>query len=125
MKRSIMKQGTIYSPPGGQAGHSNGIAAAPLVGVVGGGGRGVETKAPLQTSRPFNIAHRGSNGEIPEETAAAYKRASDEGADFIESDVTATTDGRLVCFHDMTLDDSTDVAHHPEFAGRRRTLDVQ
>ncbi|EMS65567.1 hypothetical protein TRIUR3_12038 [Triticum urartu] len=29
-------------------------------------------KKPLQTSRPYNIAHRGSNGEIPEETAAAY-----------------------------------------------------
>jgi hypothetical protein len=29
-------------------------------------------KKPLQTFRPFNIAHRGSNGELPEETAAAY-----------------------------------------------------
>lgn len=29
-------------------------------------------KLPLQTFRPFNIAHRGSNGEIPEETSAAY-----------------------------------------------------
>lgn len=30
-------------------------------------------KQPLQTSRPFNIAHRGSNGELPEETAPAYR----------------------------------------------------
>lgn len=29
-------------------------------------------RLPLQTSRPYNIAHRGSNGEIPEETSAAY-----------------------------------------------------
>lgn len=29
-------------------------------------------KLQLQTSRPYNIAHRGSNGEIPEETTAAY-----------------------------------------------------
>lgn len=29
-------------------------------------------KQPLQTSRPYNLAHRGSNGEFPEETAAAY-----------------------------------------------------
>lgn len=29
-------------------------------------------RQPLQTSRPYNLAHRGSNGEIPEETAAAY-----------------------------------------------------
>ena len=29
-------------------------------------------KQPLQTSRPYNIAHRGANGEFPEETTAAY-----------------------------------------------------
>lgn len=29
-------------------------------------------KQPLQKSRPYNIAHRGSNGEFPELTAAAY-----------------------------------------------------
>lgn len=29
-------------------------------------------RRPLQLSRPYNIAHRGSNGEFPEETAAAY-----------------------------------------------------
>lgn len=29
-------------------------------------------KQPLQTSHPYNIAHRGSNGELPEETAPAY-----------------------------------------------------
>jgi glycerophosphoryl diester phosphodiesterase len=79
----------------------------------------------MQTSRPFNIAHRGSNGELPEETAVAYMCAIDEGADFIEADVTATKDGHLVCFHDMTLDDTTDVADHKEFAARRRTQEVQ
>lgn len=30
------------------------------------------TRKPLQTSRPYNLAHRGSNGELPEETAPAY-----------------------------------------------------
>lgn len=33
---------------------------------------GVNHKKPLQTFRPYNIAHRGSNGELPEETEAAY-----------------------------------------------------
>jgi glycerophosphoryl diester phosphodiesterase len=92
--------------------------ARPLVGAAG-------AKQPLQTSRPFNIAHRGSNGELPEETAVAYMRAIEEGADFIEADIAATKDGHLVCFHDMTLDDTTDVADHKEFAARRRTLEVQ
>lgn len=39
----------------------------PLPNNVDGGNR-----KPLQTFRPYNIAHRGSNGEIPEETSAAY-----------------------------------------------------
>uniref|UniRef100_A0A8I6WHV1 glycerophosphodiester phosphodiesterase n=2 Tax=Hordeum vulgare subsp. vulgare TaxID=112509 RepID=A0A8I6WHV1_HORVV len=99
---------------------SSGATARPLVGAAS-----AAAKQPLQTSRPYNIAHRGSNGELPEETAVAYMRAIDEGADFIESDIVATKDGHLVCFHDMTLDDTTDVADHKEFAARRRTLEVQ
>ncbi|KAI4386413.1 hypothetical protein MLD38_004345 [Melastoma candidum] len=82
-------------------------------------------KLPLQTSRPYNIAHRGANGEFPEETAAAYLRAIDEGADFIESDILATKDGVLVCHHDVTLDDTSDVANHPEFADRKTSYVVQ
>ncbi|XVF03186.1 hypothetical protein REPUB_Repub04eG0239600 [Reevesia pubescens] len=80
---------------------------------------------PLQTIRPYNIAHRGSNGEFPEETVAAYKRAIEEGADFIESDILASKDGVLICFHDVTLDNTTDVANHKQFASRRRSYEVQ
>ncbi|KAG6493911.1 hypothetical protein ZIOFF_048914 [Zingiber officinale] len=82
-------------------------------------------KKALQTSRPYNIAHRGSNGEIPEETAAAYMRAIEEGADFIESDILATKDGQLICFHDVTLDATTDIAKHAKFANRKRTYEVE
>ncbi|KAG2679485.1 hypothetical protein I3760_11G052200 [Carya illinoinensis] len=83
------------------------------------------TRKPLQTSRPYNIAHRGSNGEIPEETAPAYMRAIEEGADFIETDILSSKDGVLICFHDVTLDDTTDVYQHKEFANRKRTYEVQ
>lgn len=83
------------------------------------------SRLPLQTSRPYNIAHRGSNGEIPEETSAAYMRAIEEGADFIETDILSSKDGVLICFHDVTLDDTTDIADHKEFANRKRTYDVQ
>lgn len=82
-------------------------------------------RLPLQTSRPYNVAHRGSNGELPEETAAAYMRAIEEGADFIETDILASKDGALICFHDVTLDDTTDIAEHKEFADRRTTYEVQ
>uniref|UniRef100_A0A6N2LGT2 glycerophosphodiester phosphodiesterase n=1 Tax=Salix viminalis TaxID=40686 RepID=A0A6N2LGT2_SALVM len=83
------------------------------------------SRLPIQTSRPYNIAHRGSNGEIPEETSAAYMRAIEEGADFIETDILSSKDGVLICFHDVTLDDTTDIADHKEFANRKRTYDVQ
>ncbi|CAN0876939.1 Glycerophosphodiester phosphodiesterase GDPD6 [Linum grandiflorum] len=82
-------------------------------------------KQPLQTSRPYNIAHRGSNGELPEETGPSYMRAIEEGADFIETDILSTKDGVLVCFHDVTLDETTDVMEHKEFADRKRTYEVQ
>ncbi|WZZ69009.1 hypothetical protein YC2023_080379 [Brassica napus] len=90
-------------------------------------GKGVkdDTKQPIQTSRPFNIAHRGSNGEIPEETKAAYLRAIEEGTDFIETDILSSKDGVLICFHDVILDLTTDVASRKEFADRNRTYDVQ
>lgn len=82
-------------------------------------------KQPLQTSRPYNIAHRGSNGEFPEETTAAYLRAIEEGADFIETDILATKDGVLICHHDVNLDDTSDIAEHKEFADRKKTYEVQ
>lgn len=82
-------------------------------------------KKPLQTFRPYNIAHRGANGEIPEETSAAYLRAIEEGADFIETDILASKDGHLICFHDVTLDATTNIAEHAEFAGRKRTYEVE
>lgn len=82
-------------------------------------------KQPLQTSRPYNLAHRGSNGEFPEETAAAYMRAIEEGADFIETDILASKDGVLICHHDVFLDDTTNIADHKEFADRKRTCMVQ
>ncbi|KAL6885834.1 hypothetical protein ACP4OV_010095 [Aristida adscensionis] len=85
----------------------------------------VNHKKPLQTFRPYNIAHRGSNGELPEETSAAYLRAIEEGADFIETDILASKDGHLICFHDIILDATTDVANHTEFADRKRTYEVQ
>ncbi|KAL3640501.1 Glycerophosphodiester phosphodiesterase domain-containing protein 5 [Castilleja foliolosa] len=87
--------------------------------------RNDRNKQPIQTFRPYNIAHRGSNGEIPEETSAAYMRAIEEGADFIETDILASKDGVLICFHDETLDETTDIADHKQFSDRKRTYEVQ
>ena len=54
-----------------------------------------------------------------------WQRAIDEGADFIETDILASEDGHLICFHDVTLDNTTDIASRTEFAGRKRTYEVQ
>lgn len=53
------------------------------------------------------------------------QRAIEEGADFIETDILSSKDGVLICFHDVTLDKTTDVAEHKEFSNRKRTYEVQ
>lgn len=53
------------------------------------------------------------------------QRAIEEGADFIETDILSSKDGVLVCFHDVILDDTTNVANYKEFADRKRTYEVQ
>jgi len=71
-------------------------------------------------SDPIVIAHRGASGYRPEHTLMAYRMGIEMGADYIEPDLVLTKDGKLVARHDVYLSDSTDVADHPEFAGRRR-----
>jgi glycerophosphoryl diester phosphodiesterase len=67
---------------------------------------------------PIVIAHRGASGYLPEHTLAAKALAYGLGADYLEQDVVATRDSRLVVLHDLHLDDVTDVARR--FPGRHR-----
>jgi glycerophosphoryl diester phosphodiesterase len=67
------------------------------------------------------IAHRGASGYRPEHTLESYRLAIELGADFIEPDLVATKDGVLVARHESNIAGTTDVAGHPEFAGRRTT----
>jgi glycerophosphoryl diester phosphodiesterase len=53
------------------------------------------------------------------------QRAIEEGADFIETDILASKDGVLICSHDVTLDDTTDIANHSQYADRKTTYEVQ
>ncbi|MGY1917120.1 glycerophosphodiester phosphodiesterase family protein [Blastococcus sp. SYSU DS0973] len=71
--------------------------------------------------RPVVIGHRGAPAYRPEHTAASFELAIDLGADLIEPDVVVSRDGVLVVRHESELSLSTDVAEHPEFAGRRTT----
>jgi len=67
--------------------------------------------APAMASpaRPVVVAHRGASGYAPEHTIAAYTLAMEQGADYVEQDLTLTRDGVLVCLHDDTLERTTDV----------------
>ena len=48
----------------------------------------------------WTIAHRGASSELPDNTPAAFERAIELGADFVEFDVHAAADGSLVVCHD-------------------------
>ncbi len=80
--------------------------------------------ALAQEAAPLVIAHRGASAERPEHTLAAYERAIDQGADYIEPDLVPTKDGVLVARHENEISGTTDVADHPEFADRRRAKTI-
>lgn len=70
------------------------------------------------------IAHRGASGYRPEHTLEAYRLAIRQGADFIEPDLVATSDGVLIARHENEISGTTDVASRPEFAGRKTTKSI-
>lgn len=75
-------------------------------------------RSPATRKKPLVIAHRGASGYLPEHTLPAKALAHAMGADYLEQDVVATRDGQLIVFHDLYLDDLTDVAER--FSGRAR-----
>jgi glycerophosphoryl diester phosphodiesterase len=62
------------------------------------------------TSSTFLIAHRGASAYAPEHSIEAYRLAIEQGADYVEPDLTLTKDGVLVCSHDPFLERVTNVA---------------
>ncbi len=70
-------------------------------------------------STPIVIGHRGASGYVPEHTLTAYFIAIQQGADYVEPDLVMTKDGVLVARHENEIGGTTDVAEHPELAGRK------
>ena len=97
-----------------------GAAAAPA-GATPGDGYGQDHADRHAAGEPIVIAHRGASGYRPEHTLAAYRLAIRMGADYVEPDLVSTKDGVLVARHENEISGTTDVADHPEFAGRRTT----
>ena len=53
------------------------------------------------------VGHRGASGYAPENTLAAFRRAVELGATFIETDLQLSRDARFIAIHDATLDRTT------------------
>ena len=102
----------------GAAGGVLGLSGTARAGEARHGGRGGLAGLPV----PTIIGHRGASGYRPEHTLGSYQLALDLGADIVEAgDLVPTKDGHLVCRHEPEIGGTTDVADHPEFAGRRTT----
>ncbi|ROZ69432.1 glycerophosphodiester phosphodiesterase [Ramlibacter sp. WS9] len=77
---------------------------------------------PLKTltgEAPLVIGHRGSPGTLPEHTLEGYTLAIQQGADYVEPDLTLTKDGVLIARHEPVLDGTTDIAS--KFPASRKT----
>ena len=59
--------------------------------------------------RQLIIAHRGASYHLPEHTLPAYRLALELGADYIEPDLVASSDGVLMALHTLDLNITTDV----------------
>lgn len=95
-----------------------------------GGGDGDNTSSP----KAMVIAHRGASALRPEHTLAAYQKAIDDGADYIEPDLVSTKDGVLVARHENAIailnangtlkEATTNVAELAQFASRKTTKTI-
>lgn len=74
--------------------------------------------------KPLLFAHRGACALRPEHTLAAYAKAIQDGASYIEPDLVATRDGVLVVRHENNIAETTDVASRDAFAGRRKVKTI-
>jgi len=60
------------------------------------------------STTPIGFAHRGGAKRWPENTLLAFRNAANLGYRHIETDIHETSDGHFVCFHDPTLERTTD-----------------
>ncbi|WP_408898569.1 glycerophosphodiester phosphodiesterase [Nocardioides sp. R1-1] len=112
--RTLMAATTSALTLGVAVGGALGAGAVPAQATPGHGERHA-------AGEPLVIAHRGASGYRPEHTLAAYRLAIRQGADYVEPDLVSTKDGVLVARHENEISGTTDVAAHPEFAGRKTT----
>jgi glycerophosphoryl diester phosphodiesterase len=83
-------------------------------------------KEEMQSKSIWTIAHRGASGHAPENTMAAFRRAVELGARFIETDLQLSRDARVIAIHDFTFDRTTTGTGEVHLLplGRIRALDA-
>jgi glycerophosphoryl diester phosphodiesterase len=88
-------------------------------------GESASTKKAAAVNMPLVIGHRGgANGYLPEHTLEAYALGIELGADYVEPDLVATKDGRLIARHEPNLINTTNVKDLPQFASRKRMATI-
>ncbi|PSK96603.1 glycerophosphoryl diester phosphodiesterase [Murinocardiopsis flavida] len=86
------------------------VAACALVGSAGAAAAApADTQGERERSAVVDVAHRGASAYAPENTIAAIDEAKARGAGTVEVDVQRSKDGKLVLFHDLTMERTTDV----------------
>ncbi len=105
-----------------------GLALLSVTGVAAGSATAAESGSGDAVARgrghhdPVIIGHRGAPGYRPEHTLASYELAYRMGVDWVDVDLVPTKDGQLVARHEPEIGGTTDVAKHPEFADRKKTV---
>lgn len=64
-------------------------------------------REPFLEPLPRVVAHRGDSHHYPENTLEAFRSAVQMGVDVIETDVHLSKDGKIVIWHDPTLERNT------------------
>lgn len=87
----------------------------------------LSTKSTTQISkkrRPYllTIAHRGASFSLPEHSLPAYRLALELGTDYIEPDLVATKDNRLIAVHHVDLNITTNIQN--AYPDRHRTIEL-
>ncbi|MET4922563.1 glycerophosphodiester phosphodiesterase [Streptomyces sp. PSRA5] len=119
-RRTVLGAAVLGSAALGLSAGAAGTAQAAQADARGGHHRPPHKGLPV----PTIVGHRGASGYRPEHTLGSYQLALDLGAHVIEQDLVPTKDGHLVCRHENDITATTDVADHPEFAGRKATKSV-
>ena len=85
---------------------------------------GTRVGAATPRPKPLVFGHRGCSALRPEHTLGSYAKAIADGADYIEPDLVVTKDGVLIARHENNIAETTDIAAHAEFAGRKTTKTI-